>query len=108
MAFRRQRRSMFRLRTWLRRSYRGAISEKIRFTYARFSAPPAAAALAVALSMSVASIVRKLPGNAAWGKLSFPRFYHASKVIHRRIRSAGGRLRAGRARRRLPRADQAL
>src|SRR5215208_5351572 len=74
IAFRRQRRSVFRLRTWLSRSYLGAISEKIRLTYARFSAPPAAAALAVALSMSVASIRRKLPGNSARGKLSFPRF----------------------------------
>ena len=43
-------------------------------TYARFSAPPAAAALAVALSMSVASILGKLPGNTARGKLSYPRF----------------------------------
>jgi hypothetical protein len=34
---------MLRLRTWLRRSYRGAISEKILRTYARFSAPPVAA-----------------------------------------------------------------
>src|SRR5258707_2427557 len=99
---------MLRLSTWFRRSYRGAISEKIRCTYARFSAPPAAAALAVALSMSVASISRKLPGNRARGKLSYSRLLNDAQVLHRRIRPAGGRLRPGRARGRLSRADQAL
>jgi hypothetical protein len=39
-------------------------------TYARFSTPPAAAAPAVALSMSVASIDCKLPGGSLRGKLS--------------------------------------
>src|SRR5438309_8023398 len=72
MALRRQRRSMLRLRTWLRRSYRGAISEKICFTYARFSAPPAAAALAVALSMSVASIASKVARRRCAGQAIFP------------------------------------
>src|SRR5919112_2799919 len=73
MARLRQRLSMFRLNKWLSRSYLGAISEKMRWTYARFSAPPAAAALAVAVSMSVASIKRKLPGSSTRGKLSYAR-----------------------------------
>src|SRR5438093_9511848 len=83
--------STLRLSRWFRRSYRGAICEKMRLTYARFVAcsPPAAAARASAVSSSFTDIDERCPRHETrarqhgWIAVPSERSLWSSGAVHR-------------------------